>query len=401
MRIKPLVLSLVLVLAAGAAFAGPAGSAQALTTKLKVTADQANLREKPDIGSSIVQAIPAGTMLEADRKDGEWYFVRYKLEDGGVIGGWIHESLVTVLEQGAAAGAPVAKPAAGTPAPAPSPRSARTGQTSGIKPPEFRTGSIPLEFAVSVGVAALSPSDLNDGTQGYVQWSAAAAGLTAPKQADLLHLAGMIGFELSYRFSPRLAFGIGADYMRGSNNDSIGLTGPVPETVSTKPSIRAVPVKLMVRYYPGAGFYLRGGLGIYAVKAGYFFRHENADASEQWQGSASTSGLGAEAAFGGEWGLGPRTILFVEAGLRMASFTGLTGKSRYRSSGIVSIDQSVNPNEDEAGLLFFFHKTAGEPAFPLIAVRAAIPSEEGVADARQARINISGTSLRVGVRYRF
>jgi hypothetical protein len=85
----------------------------------------------------------------------------------------------------------------------------------------------------------------------------------------------------------------------------------------------------------------------------------------------------------------------------MASFTGLTGQSRYRSSGMVSVDQSVNPAENEAGPLFFFHRTAGESAFPLIAVRATVPAEEGVADARQARINISGTSVRVGVRYRF
>lgn len=400
MRIKPLVLSLILALLAGTAFAGPAGSAQALTIKLKVTADQANLREKPDIASSIMQAIPEGTVLEADRKEGEWYFVRYTLEDGGVIGGWIHESLVTVLETGAAAGVPPAKPAAGTPAPERerAPRPARTG---GVKWPELRSGSVPLEFSVSAGLATLAPSDLNEGTQGYVRWFAASTGLTAPREANLLHVAGLIGFELSYRFSPRLAFGIGADYTRGSNRDSLELTGAAPETVSTKPSIRAVPVKLMVRYYPGAGFYLRGGLGIYAVKAGYFFRHENAEASEQWQGTASTSGLGAEAAFGGEWGLGPRTVLFVEAGLRMASFTGLTGQSRYRSSGMVSVDQSVNPAENEAGPLFFFHRTAGESAFPLIAVRATVPAEEGVADARQARINISGTSVRVGVRYRF
>ena len=400
MRIQPVVFSLILVLLAGSAFAAPGRSEQIQPIKLKVTADQANLREKPDIGSSIMQAIPEGTVLEADRKEGEWYFVRYTLEDGGVIGGWIHESLVTVLEAGPAAVVPPAKPAAGTPVPererAPGP--ARTG---GVKWPEFRSGSVPLEFSVSAGLATLAPSDLNDGTQGYVRWFAASTGLAAPREANLLHVAGVIGFELSYRFSPRLAIGIGADYTRGSNKDSMELPGAAPETVSTKPSIRAVPVKVMVRYYPGAGFYLRGGLGIYAVKTGYFFRHQGAEVSEQWQGSAATSGLGAEAAFGGEWGLGPRTVLFVEAGLRMASLSGLTGESHYRSSGIITIDQSVNPTEDEAGPLFFFHKTGGDSDFPLIAVRVTTPAETGVVDARRARINISGTSVRVGVRYRF
>jgi hypothetical protein len=402
MRIKLGVVSLIVVAAVGAAWAGPAADAQSQVIRLKVTADEANLREKPDIGSSIVQSIPEGTVLEADRKEGEWYFVRYTLEDGGVIGGWIHESLVTVLEQGAVTGPPAAQPARTTPPPEQAPRPAEPRRTGRIRPPEFRSGSVPLEFSVSAGLATLAPGDLNRGTQGYVQWFAASSGLTGPQEVDFLHLAGLVGFELSYRFSPSLAFGLGADYVRGSNRDRLELTGAVTETLSTRPSIRAVPVKLMVRYYPGAGFYLRGALGIYSVKAGYLFRHEDAALWEQWQGTASTSGLGGEAAFGGEWGLGPRTVLFVEAGLRMASFTGLTGHSRYQSSDVIGhLQEPVNPPLDEAGTLFFFHKTAGDSDFPLIAVRAATPADLGIVDARRARINISGTSVRVGVRYRF
>ena len=90
-----LVVFIILVL--GTAHLAAAQVAPARTMKIKVTAEQANLREKPDIGSGIVQQIPEGTVLEADRKEGEWFFVRYALEDGGVLGGWIHESLVEVV----------------------------------------------------------------------------------------------------------------------------------------------------------------------------------------------------------------------------------------------------------------------------------------------------------------
>lgn len=82
----------------------------ARTIKLRVSAEQANLREKPDIGSAVVQQIPEGTVLEADKKEGEWYLVRYTLEDGGVIAGYIHESLVVVESQPGAAGEPPAAP---------------------------------------------------------------------------------------------------------------------------------------------------------------------------------------------------------------------------------------------------------------------------------------------------
>ena len=392
MRMNRTVLSLILILAAGATLAAAAQNVPARTTRVKVTAEQANLREKPDIGSSVVQQIPEGAILEADRKEGEWYFVRYTLEDGGVIGGWIHESLVQVVEQAAPVSAPPKKPAAEAPPRERAPKPIRIGR---IETPEFKTGSVPLEFSVSAGIGTLAPRDLNDGTRGYADWYSASIGLPLSREPRVLHLAGLVGFELSYRFSSSLAFGLGADFLRGSNGDRVELPDPLlPETVSTKPALQGVPFKAMVRFYPGSGFYLRGALGIYSVKAGYLFRHEGAGTWEQWKGSATASGLGGEAAFGGEWDIAPRTIFFAEAGLRMAAFDSLTGRNIYTNSGGESVI--------EPGTLFFFHKTAGgEKAYPLIFVRGSAPAEEGVIDAHRAKINISGTAVRVGVRYRF
>ena len=37
----------------------------------------------------------------------------------------------------------------------------------------------------------------------------------------------------------------------------------------------------------------------------------------------------------------------------------------------------------------------------MIFVRPSAPAEEGVVDARRARLNLSGTAVRVGLRYKF
>lgn len=374
------------------ALAGAAQNAPARTTKIKVTAEQANLREKPDIGSSIVQQIPEGSVLEADRKEGEWYFVRYTLEDGGVIGGWIHESLVEVVEEGGPVREVVKTPTKEAPPREHAPRPIRIGR---ITRPEFSTGSIPLEFSVSAGLGSVAPRDLNDGTRGYADWFGASIGIPAPGPADILRLAFLAGFELSYRISPRLALGLGADFLHGANGGKIVFTDPpLTETLSTGPSVRGVPFKIMARFYPGAGFYIHGGLGIYSVKAGYLFRHEGADSWEQWKGTATGSGFGGEAAFGGEWGIAPRTVFFAEAGFRMASFHGLTGRNVYTNS--------AGETQTEPGTLYYFSKTAAdENVYPLIFVRGSVPSEAGVVDSRRADVNLSGTAVRVGVRYSF
>jgi opacity protein-like surface antigen len=394
MRTKRTILAIALILLAGTALLATA-QAPAPPMKIKVTAEQANLREKPDIGSGIVQQIPEGTILEADKKEGEWFFVRYALEDGGIIGGYIHESLVEVVEG-------VIPPAETKPAEKLKPREARPKEPKPgririgrIEPPDFSTGSIPLDISFSAGIGTVAPRDLNDGARGYANWYGGNLSLVPARNADALHIAPLAGFEVTYRLSPRVAIGLGADYMRGANGDGVDYTSEAAaETVKTRPAARAVPVKLIARFTPGAGLYIRGGLGIYTIKASYLYRIDGADSWQQSKGTATANGLGAEAAFGGEWEVAPKASVFVEAGFRIARFEKLTGKDVFTSSR--------GANATEVGTLYYFTKEALDgKTYPLLFIRGTVPDEDGVVDVRQAVINLSGTAIRAGVRYRF
>ena len=373
-----------LILVLGAVLAASAQVAPARTMKVKVTAEQANLREKPDIGSGIVQQIPEGTVLEADRKEGEWFFVRYTLEDGGVIGGWIHESLVEVVP--AAALPPAAKPAARSGETAAPPQERRPGPVR-IEKLDFSTGSFPLEISFSAGAAGISPGDLNNGAQGFADARAAGVAAPPPREVDPLRIAILGGFELTYRVSPRLAVGLGADLMSGASRDGLVVSGELlEETVAVRPGVRAVPVKLVARYYPGPGIYIRGALGVYSVRASYLYRVEGADFWQQWKGAAKDSGFGGEAAFGGELKVDSKAFLFVEAGFRIARFEGLTGEG-------VATD-SAGGRTTEAGTLYYL----GGGATPLLIIANAIIPVEG---DRLAVVNLSGWAIRGGVRFRF
>ncbi len=362
---------------------------QARTMKVKVTAEQANLREKPDIGSSIVQQIPEGTVLEADKKEGEWFFVRFTLEDGGVIGGYIHESLVIVIEQAA-----TAEPARRTPERETSPKQPAAA-TGTMKPTGWSTPASFFEFSLSGGVGWTAPRDLNDGAQGFADTNGALLGLPASGPVDALHLATLVGLELSYRVSSWLSLGLGVDYFWGANRGRVEFTnGIFLETLDTRPSVSAIPVKFGVRFYPGKGFYIRGSLGVYFVKAGYLYRLERGDSWQEWKGTASAHRLGAEAAFGGDWKVGANTSFFVEAGFRMASFSGLSGQDVYRNSDGETLT--------EQGTLYYFRKEGADSrAYPQLFIGDSKLAEEGVVDSRRAVINLSGMAARAGFRYRF
>jgi hypothetical protein len=367
----------------------PAQDTPARPMKVKVTAEQANLREKPDIGSAMVQQIPEGTILEADKKQGEWFFVRYTLEDGGVIGGYIHESLVVVVEQAAAP-----EPARKMPERETSPRQ-RAAATGTMKPAGRSGPASFLELSLSGGAGWTAPRDLNDGAQGSADINAAFLGLPASGPVDALHLATLVGLELSYRVSPWLSLGFGVDYFWGANRGRVGFTdGVFSETLDTRPSVSAVPVKFGVRFYPGRGFYIQGSLGVYFVKAGYLYRLEREDSWEEWKGTATAHRFGAEVAFGGDWKVGANTFFFVEAGFRMASFSGLSGQDVYRNS-----DGDMLTEE---GKLYYFRKEGADSrVYPQLFIGESKLAGEGVVDSRQAGINLSGMAARAGVRYRF
>jgi hypothetical protein len=361
-------------------------STEAQTIRLKVVAEQANLRERPDIGSAIVQQIPEGTVLEADKKEGEWYLVRYMLEDGGVIAGYIHESLVTVVGQPQAPATPPV-------------RSPRTEKRPAAAAAASRS-VFPFDVSVSLGGGPIIADDLNGGARGLAGYNAALLDMASAGSIPSLRLTYLIGLELSYRLYPWLSLSVGCDYLKGWRSGTVtysagGEPPPATPLTATRMSVQSGPVKLGVRFYPGTNFYFRGSLGYYTGRAGYNYRLVYPDgAEEKWSGKATAHTLGMELALGGEWPLGPKTLIFAEAGYRLARLNDFDGAGTYTDPS--------GAGSTESGPLWYFSKTGADSAgYNLLFIRTARPTEEGVTSARKAEVNLSGTIFRLGLRIRF
>lgn len=69
-------------------------------SKVRVTASKANIRLKPTTQSEIISYVPIGAVLDVIKKDGDWYFVKLPPDEKGiVVTGYIHQSIVEVLEE--------------------------------------------------------------------------------------------------------------------------------------------------------------------------------------------------------------------------------------------------------------------------------------------------------------
>jgi len=378
----------------GLALLLPAQDRKAPTVKLRVSAEQANLREKPDIGSAVVQQIPEGTVLEADKKEGEWYLVRYTLEDGGVIAGYIHESLVVVEGPPGAAGEPPAAPVK----PVPVPQKTPPAEPRPAAFPVYES-ALPVEIYLAAGGGTVIADDLNHAAQGFTAASAAFLGLPASGSVGTLRLTYLLGAEVACRVSPWVSVALGFEFLKGWRSSRVdfptGGTALFSPYAATSPTVQAVPVKLSVRFYPRPDFYVRGSAAYFTAKAGYGYRLVTS--GTEWQelhGTATAHTLGMEVAAGGEWELSPRMLFFAEAGFRLAQLDNFSGTGSFRDSGgtISTVTGS---------LWYYQQRGADARAYNFLLVQASEPSGVDVLGARRATLNLSGPTVRAGVKFRF
>ena len=101
------------------------GDAIAQDLKIRVAGKDASIHLKPDAESRVIQISPVGTVLDAEKKVGEWYQVKIRSRLGVILTGYIHQDYVeeiTAEESEEAVTEPVGEE---IPTPAPEKRASR------------------------------------------------------------------------------------------------------------------------------------------------------------------------------------------------------------------------------------------------------------------------------------
>ena len=374
--------------------------------KLRVTAEQANIREKPDIMSAILQQLPEGATLEAERKEGEWYAVLVEKEEGGFNLGYVHESLVMVMEE-ARPEPPQQKERDEEPEPAVAKPVEEKREEPLWLPPQ--TSPVPAEkekkerlsVAFWLGGRHAAVGDLNDGAKGLARYYESRLGAFGDGEVEAIHFGYLLGAEVRIPLSSQLALSLGAEYSSGEATSSVAFKEGSSEALySTKPWLRTTPISLALLYYPLRFLYVKAGLDYTFARCAYFYRFSTPDPYEQsefwqsWTGEASSSGFGYQLGLGLEWPVGSRISLLAEAAFRQGRLGDLEGEDFYQ--------ESTKYQSRERGTLYRIQATAGGPEiFPLVFIRDREPTEAGVLDVRKAELDLSGYSLRLGLKVRF
>lgn len=360
--------------------------------KLRVTAEIANIRQKPDIGSGIVLQVPRDTVLSAVSREGEWYLVSAASEDGRTVTGYVHISLVMVTEPGALEEAPVkTQPGTSPPQPPKPPRSLPPGATPvSVYSPEAKFG-----LAFMGGASYILGGDLNTAAKGYADLFGNSLGVSGSPDVSPAHIGYIFGGEFLVPLADRISLGLGLDYLK-SQKESIVLyiRGTKRSAVITRPEMHALPIRAFILYSPLRAFYIKLGLQYYIAAISYSYHTESGLYTRDITGTATGGGLGAFGGFGLEWNILGGLTFVIEATGRYAPLSGFTGQGSIVDSDGVDIEQS--------GKLYYFEqRTIGGSSFPQVVVRSKLPTEAGVFNPREAEVDFSGFALKSGFKIRF
>jgi len=371
------------------------GGAQSISIRLKVVTEQANVRLKPDIGSIIIYQAPQGTILESSEKEGEWYRVRLIQGEGDIVSGYVHESLVIEIEkpsQEREAGEEKVKMEEANKVER---EELEPIQPSPVTPATLKTSFSRFNLFLSGGGNFISGGDLNKGSQGLADYYGDKLGIQGKGDIKPLDLSYIFGAEISFSLSRIFSVGIGADYFIGKKESRVEFQkASSTDSLITRPKIKALPVRMVIYYYPVHFFYIKTGLEYFFTECSYYYRVKEDDIFKDWVGEAKAQDIGVVGGFGFAQEIVPHLAFFMEATGRYARIKNFEGKTDFKDS--------TGSIYTEEGMLYIYNGEISEGnSYPLLFIREKKPTEAGVSDVRNAVVDFSGFSIKAGIRIRF
>jgi hypothetical protein len=357
----------------------------------------ANIRLKPDIGSIIIYQAPQDTILESSAREGEWYLIKIKTEEGQTVSGYVHESVVMVLEGPAQKKETIEIKKVPEKEVKKEPEKKRAEKKPPAKPATAQPASQPykfhIDFSLSGGASYVSAKDLNDGAKGAVDLQNAKLAKEQSGTASPAHLSYIIGGEIAFSLSSLLCLGLGADYFQGENESEVKFfeSGKTIATLTVRPKFQALPLRLFLVYQPLPLFYLKGGIEYYFAKCSYLYDFQGAPALKQ-EGEAKAQRLGLMGAIVMERKLFSIFNYFLEITGRYAKIRGFKGTHT-----------ETNQTAPTEGKLYYFLKRAslGGDLYPQLFIRKDSTTQPLEENFREAVIDFSGLSLKAGFKIKF
>jgi hypothetical protein len=245
----------------------------------------------------------------------------------------------------------------------------------------------------------LSVGDPNTVRQGFTDyWKD--AGLTTEGEFNAIDWGFDFEADVIIYLNERLGLSIGFGYINGNSRKKTNemIVWVYPRTYETKMS--AIPIVIGVYYsFPissKARFFLNGGPGYYFAKFSDNFYDESSPTN--WYSrkqEASAGGIGFQGGFGFEYDISKNIALVFEGQGRYAKISGFEGERVWSNS-----NQDGGTRE---GVLYYYENyySFRSDWYPIVQIHSGQPNWAEARNAKEAEIDFSGFTIRVGINVRF
>lgn len=401
-------------------FIGEIGEAAKL--KIRVIVQRANIRLKPDISSPVIAKAPIGTALESEGKEGKWFKVNLPPDESGfVVSGYIHESIVEIVEEIKEVPKEEKLPEVTLP-------EAVTEKEKEVKEKpeekeirvqepayqEYQPSKGPgINFVVKLngGMSYISGGDINANLEGINDYWFDAEYIDIQEgKFKPVHLGFDLGAEMTINFNvtPKVGIGFGLSYIQGSKKSTVEGTYPwwgeetfFSDTINIK--VSAIPITLSLYFdLPVAdtiNVVANAGIGYYLGTANWDYSEdeENWQWKENWK--SKSNALGFHGGLSLELDISKDMTFVIEGIGRYAKLKGLKGDFIWEN--IYEGSYYEGTTEDATFWYYEWHSSNTGKKYPTIWFDDEKPSGARISNVREAEINLSGFSIRAGIKIKF
>ncbi|MFC2162016.1 hypothetical protein ACFLRX_10240, partial [Acidobacteriota bacterium] len=230
------------------------------------------------------------------------------------------------------------------------------------------------------------------------------------------------GVEFFLDFTPHIGIGIGAGYFQVNKKSEVDRTynyySPADnsnllsfsETIF--PKIDAIPLTFNLNFGLPLGsfvkFNLSGGIGYYLGTAVWDYHEETKNTDNKMDWETKSNAVGFQGSLGFDFNLGKKIVFFIEGAGRYVKLEDLSGKLTIKEKWFGSEDSNTYEN---AFLKYFeYNSYLTDEWYPLVTIDENgivgsaynnVPSFNSIRNLRNAVINLSGFSLRAGLKIKF
>jgi hypothetical protein len=401
---------------------GP-GLIQAENLKLRVTVARAEVHLMPDAGSTVISVIRLGEVLESDKQVGEWFRVILPPDKkGSRLTGFVHASIVLIIsgkleekpaeeipekEEKPVEKMPVEeKPILPLPEPIEPPKPAQPVKP--LPPPTIpqpsKKSAIGFSLKLYGGMSYLLDSDINNHLQAQTDyWTE--RGVEIDDEFRPLRWGIDFGGEFILNLTPHFGIGLGGGYIQASSKSTVNnVWFGYPYQDTANPEVTVIPLTLSMYFNLPLGkrfnFTVHAGLGYYlgTFSWNYGYDSEFDDFEENWEGKSNV--LGYHGGLGLELNFSSRIALVVEGFGRYAKLQSLKGDYTFEENYFGYQGQD---SISEATLWYYeWRSSLTENYYPTIEFNDEKPEETSfLKNVREGEVDLTGFSVRVGIKIRF